>query len=276
MARALLEALLLGTVGAVCGVHVVLRRLAFLTDALQHTVFPGVAIAFLAGQSLLLGAAAAAVLSVVLLGLTTRRPEVDHDGALALLTVGFFSIGVITVSRSTSFQGDLTALLFGRLLAVDNRQLVETAALAALGIVVLVAVHKELLLRAFDPGGAAALGYRLPVLDLVLDLVVALVVVAGARAAGTMLVVGFVVTPAAAARLVCRRVPTMMVVAAGLAATCAWVGLGISFEASVGHGWRVAPGAAVVVAFTLVFAVMAATRAVVARTPRRVSNMGQP
>ena len=85
MARALVEVLLLGVVGGVVGVHVLLRRLAFLSEALQHTVFPGIAIAFVTGQSLLMGALVAALVTIVLLGLLARRPRIDSDAALAVL-----------------------------------------------------------------------------------------------------------------------------------------------------------------------------------------------
>ncbi len=258
MARALVEVVLLGILGGVLGVHLLLRRKAFVTEALQHTVFPGVAIAFLAGWPLLGGAVVAAVASVLLLQILTRNDRVDTDAALALLIATFFAVGVVVVSRSDSFQSSLTALLFGRVLSVDARQLVETAVLVVAGVAVLVALHKELVLHAFDPASGAALGYPVRRLDLVVDLVVALAVVAAVRAVGTVLLVAFLVTPAAAARLCCRRVPSMMVVAAVLTAVCGWIGLAASYEASVEHGLRLASGALVVLTITAGFLVVAA------------------
>jgi manganese/iron transport system permease protein len=261
MARALVEVLLLGVVGGVVGVHVLLRRLAFLSEALQHTVFPGIAIAFVTGQSLLVGALVAAVATVVLLGLLARRPRVDPDAALAVLIAGAFALGVVLVSHRRGFQRDLTSLLFGRILAVDTRQLIETAIVTVVCVTVVAALHKELVLLAFDPGAAASLGYRTGWLDLALNLVVALVVVAAVRALGTVLVVAFLVTPAAAARLVCRRVMSMMAVAVVLALVCGWVGLGLSYEASVHHGVRLASGATVVLTLTAGFVLLGAAAA---------------
>jgi manganese/iron transport system permease protein len=258
MARALVEVVLLGILGGVVGVHLLLRRRAFVTEALQHTVFPGVAVAFVAGQSLLAGALVAAVASVVLLQVLTRNERVDTDAALALLIATFFALGVVVVSRSDSFQSSLTALLFGRVLAVDARQVAETAVLVVAALAVLLAVHKELMLRAFDPAAADAMGYPVRRLDLVLDLVVALAVVAAVRAVGTVLLVAFLVTPAAAARLCCRRVAPMMVVAAVLTAVCGWIGLATSYEASVEHDVRLASGALVVLTITAAFLLVAA------------------
>lgn len=258
MLRALAQVLLLALLGGVVGVHVLLRRLAFFTEALQHTVFPGIAAAFLLGQSLLLGALAAALGTVVLLvatraGAPGRR--LDRDGVLALLTATAFAVGVVLVSRGRTFQHDLTVLLFGRILAVDERQLVETAVLAVLCTVTLAVLHKELVLLAFDEEGARALGYRPAVLEVVLNVVVALVVVAAIRSVGTVLVVAFLLTPAAAARSLTRSVGGAMAVAVAFSATCAWLGLALSFELSVDHGLDLASGATVVGVMTVGFLV---------------------
>jgi manganese/iron transport system permease protein len=271
MARALVEVLLLGLVGGVVGVHVLLRRLAFLSEALQHTVFPGIAVAFVTGQSLLIGALVAALVTIVLLGVLARRPRVDPDAALAVLIAGAFALGVVLVSHRRGFQHDLTSLLFGRILAVDTRQLIETAIVTVVCVTVVAALHKELVLLAFDPGGASALGYRTGWLDLALNVVVALVVVAAVRALGTVLVVAFLVTPAAGARLVCRSVMSMMAVAVAVALACGWVGLALSYEASVHHGVRLASGATVVLTLTAGFALLGAAgaaRSAVARSNR--------
>ncbi len=167
--RALIEAVMLGVVGGIIGVHVVLRRLEFMADALTHTVFPGLAAAFVLGGSLYVGALVTGVASAVLLTLLTRNRRVTSDAALAVLLTGFFSIGVIIVSRSRSYTADLTTLLFGRVLAVDVAEIVATAVTGAVVLAVAWALHKELVLRAFDPEAAEALGYSVTALDLVLN-----------------------------------------------------------------------------------------------------------
>ncbi len=282
MLRALAQVLLLAVLGGMVGVHVLLRRLAFVTEALQHTVFPGIAAAFLLGQSLLLGALAAALATVALLVVTTRGTTrradrsgaagpargLDQDGVLALLTATAFAAGVVLVSRGRTFQHDLTVLLFGRILAVDERQLVETAVLAVACTATLAVLHKELVLLAFDEQAARALGYRPAVLEVVLNVVVALVVVAAIRSVGTVLVVAFLLTPAAAARSVTKSVGAAMAVAVCFSAACGWLGLAASFELSVDHGIDLASGATVVVVMTAGFllAVLAgAGRRLVAR-----------
>src|SRR3954452_10731111 len=261
LSRAMLEVVLLGVLGGVVGTYVVLHRKAFLTEVVQHTVFPGIAVAFGAGFSLLTGALVTGLASVALLSLASRRRRVDGDALMAFVVAVFFAAGVVVVSRRNGFQSDLTQLLFGRILTVNHQQLVDTVIITVVCEAVLALLHKELVLTAFDPEGAAALGYRVGLLDLVLNVVVTLAVVAAVRAVGTVLVVAFLVTPAATARLVTRRVGTMMVVAVVVGAGCGWLGLIVSYEGSVRHGWCLASGATVVATLTTAFVVVAAATA---------------
>jgi manganese/iron transport system permease protein len=258
MERALAEVLLLGVLAGAVGVFVVLRRLAFVAEALTHTVFPGVVLAFLLGRSLLLGALAFGLLTAVLLTGIGANRRVGNDAALAILLTSFFSLGVVLVSRTRTFAADLTVFLFGRVLAVDQADLLQTLALAVLVLAVLAALRKELLLRAFDPEGATAMGYRTVALDLVLNLLVALVVVAAVKAVGTVLVLALIVVPAAAARLLTDRVATMTAVACLLGAVGGWLGLAVSYEVSVDHDLRLASSATIVVVLVALFLAAAA------------------
>lgn len=269
MSRALVEVLLLGTLGAVVGVHVALRRLAFVTEAVQHTVFPGIAIAFALGWPLLPGAAVAAGLTVALLVvLTTGRRRVDVDSALAVTIASFFALGVVVVSRRAGYAADLGALLFGRILDVSRAEVVETAVIGGLCLLVVASVHKELVLLALDRTHAVALGLPVVLLDAVLYAVTAATVVVAVRAIGTVLVVAFVVTPAATARLLTRSIPAAMALAALLAGLLGWIGLSFSYEASVRHDVRLAAGATVVVVYTTGFALAAGGRWLLARRLR--------
>ena len=263
MGRALVEVLLLGALGAVVGVHVALRRLAFVTDAVQHTVFPGIAIAYAVGWPLLPGAAVAAGLTVALLvAMTTGRRRVDVDSTLALAISSFFAVGVVVVSRRTGYAADLGALLFGRILDVSRAEVVETAVLGGLCLVVLALLHKELVLLALDRTQAAAQGLPIVLLDAVLYAVTATTVVVAVRAIGTVLVVAFVVTPAATGRLLTKSIPGAMAAGVAVATLLGWIGLSASYEASLHHNVRLAAGATVVIGYTLGFAVVGAARLV--------------
>jgi manganese/iron transport system permease protein len=259
MQRALLEVLLLGALAGVVGVFVVLRRLAFVADALTHTVFPGVVVASLLGRSLLLGALAFGLLTAVLLTWLGAERRVGVDAALAILLTSFFALGVVLVSRTRTFTSDLTVFLFGRVLAVDGADLLQ----------------KELVLRAFDPDGATALGYSTVLLDLALNLCIALVVVAAVKAVGTILVVAMIIVPAATARLLADRVATMTVLACLLGAAAGWLGLAISYEVSVDRGVRLAAGATVVVVMVAAFLVVAALAPLARRLAPRLPAAGR-
>jgi manganese/iron transport system permease protein len=263
MQRALLAAVLLGVLAGVVGVHVALRRLTFMADAFTHTVFPGLAIAFATGTSLFAGALLAGIASALAFTVLERTRRVGSDAALAVVLTSFFAVGVIVVSRTERYTADLNGLLFGGLLTVDRRELTEIAAVLVLVLAVVAATHKELVMRAFDPEFARAAGYRLWAIDLLLNLTIVLVVVAAAQAVGTLLTVALLTTPAATARLVSRSVAQTYLVSAAVGGIGAWLGLAVAYRASIDHDVRLAPAATVVLAITLIFALVLAARAVV-------------
>ncbi|MBX6381556.1 MAG: metal ABC transporter permease [Microbispora sp.] len=255
MARALVELVLLGVLAGTVGVLVLLRRLAFVSDTLTHTVFPGVVIGHLmAGDGgIFWGALAAGVVTAVLLTLLTHRRRVSEDAALAMLLTTLFAVGVVVVSRQTGFTSDLTAFLFGRVLTVTEAQLAQTAVVTVLVVALVVALRRPLLLRAFDPEGARAAGVRVGLLDLVLNVAVALVVVAAVKAVGTILVIALLIVPAAAARGLSDRLAVIVPLACLIGAGAGWLGLVVSYEASVGYGIRLASGATVVLVLVAMY-----------------------
>jgi manganese/iron transport system permease protein len=265
MARALAELLVLGALAGTVGVLILLRRLAFMTDALTHTVFPGVVIGYLltGDGGIFWGALAAAILTAVLLTLLTRNRAVTEDTALAVLLTTFFAIGVVLVSRDSGYTADLTAFLFGRILTVTGQQLTQTLMVTLLVLAALVILRRPLIARTFDPAGAQAAGYRIGLLDLVTNAIVALVVVASVRAVGTVLVIALLIVPAAAARAVSDRLAVIVPVAALLGALAGWAGLAISYNASIHHGLRLASGGTVVLLLIALY--LAALAAVTTR-----------
>ena len=272
--RALLQVALLGVLGGVVGVHVVMRRLAFLTEAVQHAAFPGIAIAYALGTSLLGGALVGAGAAVALTLALAARRRVDEDAALAVIIATFVALGVLVVSRRKGYQADLTARLFGRLSFVTTGQLVQTAVVCVACGALLAAAHKELVLVAFDRLGAEALGYREARLDALLFGAVALAVVGAVQVVGAVLVLAFLVTPAATARLLTERIGPMMAVAALLGAVGGWLGLAVATEASVHHDVRLATGATVVLVLTALFVTAGAVHGVATRLGHRRAAAG--
>ncbi|GAB2600379.1 ABC transporter permease [Paractinoplanes abujensis] len=248
MGRALAEIALLALICGPVSVFVYARRLSFVSDALTHTVFPGVVIGFVAGglAGVFAGALVAALLTAVVLTVLTRGARVSDDTATAVVLTAMFSIGVVLVSRRSSYTADLTSFLFGRLLTVTPRQLAETAVLAVVVLVGLLIGARVMIFRTFDPAGAAAAGYRIAGIDLWLNVLVALVVVAAVRAVGTILVVALLIVPAAAARMVTDRLAVMAVVGTVLIVGAGYAGLLLSWTASLEYGVALTSASAVV------------------------------
>ena len=247
MARALLVLLVLSLVAGVVGVLVNLRGLEFISDGLTHAVFPGIAIGFVWGgrDGLFLGAMLAALIAAVILTVIVRR-AVTTDAAIAIVFTAMFSVGVIVVSRETNYVGQLEALLFGRLLTVSPGEVVQTLLICAIALLLVLATLKEQVFRAFDRSYSAAAGYRPLALDIVLNVAIALVVVAASNAVGNLLVLAVLIIPGAFARLVTNRVWLLFPVAAGFAMLGSWFGLALAFEASVSRDLHLPSGATVV------------------------------
>lgn len=266
--RALVEALLVGALCGVVGVQVVLRRLSFFTMAMTHATFPGVVLAALAGVDLLLGSGLFGVLVVLGVSWLSTRPRSDSAAAVGVVLAAGFALGVALLSAQAGFTRDLSAYLVGSILTVRTSDLVTTAVVLAVVLVVLAAVGKELVFGAFDRGGLVALGYPVGRLDLLLLLLVELTVVTSVPAVGTIQAVALVVAPAAAARLWCDRIGPTTALAAALGMAGGVLGLVVSQLASV------AAGAAIVLVacgFFVLSVLLAPRRAAVREVPREAS-----
>jgi ABC-type Mn2+/Zn2+ transport system permease subunit len=247
--RAMLEAVMVGGLCGAVGVHVLLRRLPFFTMALGHATFPGVVLAALLGVSLFLGAALFGAVVVVVVALLGARERVDDTSAVGVTLSGAFALGVLLLSAQAGFSRDLSAYLVGSIITVQTSDLVTTAAVGTVVLGVLAALHKELVLGAFDRAGLAALGYPVLALDVALLLLVEATVVTSIPAVGTILAVALIVAPAATARLWTERLRDTMTLSAALGAASGLVGLAISLQ------WRVAAGATIVLVAAALFAI---------------------
>jgi len=250
MTRALIAAVIVGVVCPILGTYVVLRGMAFFGDALAHIILPGVVIAFLLGWPLVLGALIIGVFAALLIGYISRRSDIKEDAAIGVVFAGAFALGVALISLQRSYAVDLTHILFGDLLGVTSSDLWFMAALAIVVLLTIFAFYKEFLVLSFDPLLASTL--RLPVtfLQYLLLVLLSLVIVLSIRAVGVALVLAMLVTPASAAYLLTRRLPTMMVLGAVFGVTSAVIGLLLSFYLDI------ASGPAIVLIETAIFALV--------------------
>ncbi|HWH14327.1 MAG TPA: metal ABC transporter permease [Miltoncostaeaceae bacterium] len=253
MQRALLAGGLVAIASAVVGTFVVLRGLAFIGDALAHGVLPGVAGALILGAPTLLGAGIGAAAMIAGVTLVTRRSRLSGDTAIGILFAGMLALGVVVVSRSDSFTGDLTRILFGDVLGLSWGD-VRGQALATAAVVVAAALcARPFLLLSVDPDAATVAGFPAARYHALMLALIAVTVVVSFRAVGTLLVFGMIVAPPATAALFARRIGVMMAAAAALGAASVWVGLVLSYRHDLAAG-----GSIVLVQVAVFFAALAA------------------
>jgi len=248
MLRALAAGATAAVLCAVVGTWVLVRGMAFLGEALAHGMLPGVAVATLTGVPAVLGAAVSAGVMVLGVQALRRRRGLSVDTAIGLLFVGMLALGVIIVSGSRSFATDVTAILFGDVLAVTTTDVVTLTVAAAVALVVTGLFHRSFTATAFDPRKARTLGLRPRLAEVVLVALVTLAVVASYRAVGTLLVVGLLLAPAAAARAWTRGTAQTMVLGAVLGVAAVATGLLVSWHAGTAAGASIALVAIVAVA----------------------------
>jgi ABC-type Mn2+/Zn2+ transport system permease subunit len=230
--------LLSGGLGGLLGCYVIFRRLGFMSDALSHAVLPGVVIAFLfAGASAILyGALVAGVLAALAIGVITRERRIQEDAAIGIVLTGAFALGIVLISTVRTYATALEDFLFGNVLLVSTEDVWLTLGLTVLVGASLLVFHRRFVLRAFDPQLAEAMGFNGLLLDLILLLLLAATVVVSLRAIGNILVVAFLITPAATARLLTNRVPPMLVVSSLIGASTGLAGLVAAYQLNVSSG----------------------------------------
>ncbi len=229
MSRALLAGILVSIACSVVGTFVVLRGLAFIGDALAHGVLPGIAAAILIGLPGMLGAAVGALVMIGGVALVTRRSRLSSDTAIGLLFVAMLALGVVIVSASDAFQGDLLAILFGQILGTSTEQLLMMAVATLVVVSAAALASRPFLLLSFDPEQADVAGFSSRRYHALMLLLVALTVVVAFEVVGTLLVFGMLLAPAATGALLAHRPSTMMAVGVVVGAVSTYVGLLASY-----------------------------------------------
>jgi ABC-type Mn2+/Zn2+ transport system permease subunit len=247
MQNALVAGILVSISCGIIGTFIVLRGLAFIGDALAHGVLPGIAVAILAGIPGIIGAAVGAVVMIAGISLITRRTRLSSDTAIGLLFVGMLALGVVIVSRSSTFSGDLVSVLFGEILGISRQsiliQLIATVLILATSIV----CYRPFLLLCFNPEQAQVAGFSSRLYHNIMLALVAITVIVSFQTVGTLLVFGMLLAPAGAGALIAHRIETMMVWAAGIGSFSVYAGLLASYH------FNLAAGSSIVLVATILF-----------------------
>ena len=244
--RAFVVSLLVGIMCPVIGAYVVARGRAFMGDALAHSILPGMGVGLLVTGSALLVAVPAGVAIALLMGYISRRTGSSEDTSIGIVFAGMFALGLVMLSSPlyrNTFQKlrdkqppDIEDLLIGNLLGVDSGELFISLGLAVLVLVGLYLFHRPLVYTTFDPVGAEVVGIRTRLVEYVLLALLALVIVIGIQAAGIVLVMAMLITPAAAGFLLAKRFVGVMVIGAVIGVVSAGVGMFLSFHANMPTG----------------------------------------
>ena len=249
MQRGILASVIVGILCAVMGTYVVLRGMAFLGDALAHAILPGIAIAYLLNGSLLVGALIAAIFIALIIGLFSRQGTVKEDTAIGILFAAALSLGIALISSIKTYAVDLSHILFGNVLGVSITDLWLTAGLGLLILLTVVLLYKPFLVISFDPVLAATMRLPAELLRNLMLVLLALTVVVSLQTVGVGLAAAMLVTPAATAYLITRRLTSMMVISAVFGALSSIIGLYLSYYLNI------VSGSAIVLTATLFFVI---------------------
>lgn len=240
MVRALILSVIVGVMCPVAGVYVVTRGLGFMSDGLAHSVLPGIVAASLIGVVFFAGAVPMAVLMALLSGWLIKRAGIGEDTSVGILFAALFALGVVMVSvavaQGVSVQVNLEDILLGNVLGVSRGEMYVTLAAAGAVLLLLTALHKELVFANFDPAGASVVGLPTEKLEYLLLALLAIVVVVALQAVGVILVISMLITPAAAALQLMRSFPGAMVAAALTGVASAVAGLYLSYYFNLPSG----------------------------------------
>ena len=230
MQRSLLEAIIVGIICAVVGSYLMVQRLALLGDAISHSVLPGLAIAFLMGINIFVGAFVAGILSTICINLIRTRSQIKEDAAMGIVFSAFFALGItlITIVQKSN-KIDLNHFLFGNILGVTAADVRDTLIIAVVVLFVVVLLYKELLFYTFDTLGAQAVGLPVHLLNLGLMMLIGLTIVASLKAVGVVLVLSLLITPAATAYLLVTRLHQMMFLGVGFGILSSISGMYLSY-----------------------------------------------
>ncbi len=239
--RGMLALIIVGGINAVVGCFVVVRGMAFFGDALGHAILPGIALSYTASggsvhSNLFVGGLGAGIVAAVVIAWLTRKQELKEDSAIAIVFVTMFALGIAIVSTQSSYAVDLTHILFGSINGISQDDLVTMAAMSAVVLLVILLLFKEFLIISFDMSLAHSLKLPVQLLNILMLVLMAVTIVASMQAVGIALMLALLITPAATARLLVKRIHHMIVIASLLGIISGIVGFYASYYLDIPSG----------------------------------------
>ncbi|STP29150.1 ABC transporter permease [Enterococcus durans] len=240
---ALITAIMVGIMSGIIGSFIILRGMSLMGDAISHSVLPGVAVAYMLGINILIGASIFGVLAAMLIGYVASHSKIKVDTAIGVVFSFFYALGFILISMAES-STNLHHILFGNILAVSNSDMITTAIVLGIVIIFVQVFYKELLITSFDQTFAKTYGLNTQLIHYSLMLVLTLVTVSALQTVGIILVVAMLITPAATAYFWTDRLSVMLVFSAIFGVVASIRGLYFSYT----FNWASGPAIVIVAA----------------------------
>jgi manganese/iron transport system permease protein len=253
MQRALMVSLLVAAVCAVLSCYLVLKGWSLMGDAISHAVLPGIVVAHVLSIPLAIGAFVAGLSCALLTGYLKENSRIKEDTVMGIVFSGMFGFGLVLFTKVETEQ-HLNHILFGNVLGVSMRDLIETAIVAGGTLAIVLLKRRDLLLYCFDPNHARSIGLPVRVLHYGLLVLLALTIVASLKAVGIILVIAMLIGPGATAYLLTDSFERMLVIATAVALTSAFVGTIVSFHIDGATGACIVLTQAMIFALAFLFA----------------------
>ena len=250
---ALMAAIMVGIMSGIIGSFIILRGMSLMGDALSHSVLPGVAVAYMLGINIMIGATVFGVVAAVLIGFVASHSKLKNDTSIGVVFSAFFALGFILISMAQS-STNLHHILFGNVLAVSDSDLIETFIVLAVVVIFVILFFKELQITSFDNTFAKSYGLNTSVIHYGLMIVLTLVTVSALQTVGIILVVAMLITPAATAFLWTNRLVNMLFLSSCFGAVASFIGLYLSYTMNWASGPAIVLVAAIIFLISFVVA----------------------
>lgn len=226
--RALITSIIVGIVCGTVGSLIVLRGLSLMGDAMSHAVLPGVALSFLFGIPMFVGALITGMIASIFIGYITSSSKTKPDAAIGISFTAFLASGIIIISLINTTT-DLYHILFGNLLAITNSAFLTTIVIGSIVLILIIIFYRPLMISTFDPTFSRMSGLNTTLLHYFVMLLLSLVTVASIQTVGIILVVALLITPASTAFLISKKLYSMMIIASLISVISSIVGLYYSY-----------------------------------------------
>lgn len=250
--NALITSILIGIMSGLIGSFIILRGMSLMGDAISHSVLPGVALAYILGINVLIGASIFGFLAALLISYITSKSQLKMDTTIGVVFSSLYALGFILIHFAQS-STNLHHILFGNILAVSNLDLLITALIFLLVLLYLQLFYKELLITSLDENFARSYGLNTNLMHYSLMFILTLVTVTALQSVGIILVVAMLIIPAATAFLWTNQLPQMMGLSSLIAVLASIIGLYFSYTFNWASGPTIVLAAALCFAYSFLF-----------------------